>query len=41
MKMIIMGDYYDVYFLCDVLLLVDVFERFREVLIESFDLDFV
>lgn len=41
MRMIIMGDYYDLYLLCDVFLLVDVFERFREVLIESFNLDLV
>lgn len=34
-----MGDYHDLYLLCDVLLLADVFERFREVSIESFNLD--
>lgn len=34
-----MGDYHDLYLMCDVLLLVDVFERFREVSMESFDLD--
>lgn len=39
MKMTTMGDYHDVYLLCDVLLLADVFERFREVSIDSFDLD--
>ncbi|XP_062569833.1 uncharacterized protein LOC134231854, partial [Saccostrea cucullata] len=39
MKMTTMGDYHDVYLLCDVLLLADVFERFKEVSIESFDLD--
>jgi hypothetical protein len=34
-----MGDYHDLYLMCDVLLLADVFERFRVVSMESFDLD--
>lgn len=36
-----MGEYYDLYVLCDVVFLVDVFERFRSIIIKSFDLDFV
>lgn len=36
-----MGEYYDLYVLCDVLFLVDVFERFRCVFMKSFDLDLV
>lgn len=39
MKIQTMGDYHDLYVLCDVLLLSDVFERFRSVSMESFDLD--
>jgi hypothetical protein len=39
MNMETMGDYHDLYLMCDVLLLADVFERFREVSMESFDLD--
>lgn len=34
-----MGEYHDLYILCDVLLLADVFERFRSISIKSFDLD--
>lgn len=34
-----MGEYHDLYVLCDVLLLADVFERFRCVSMKSFDLD--
>lgn len=34
-----MGEYHDLYVLCDVLLLSDVFERFRDVSIKSFGLD--
>lgn len=36
-----MGEYYDLYIFCDVLFLVDVFERFRDIFMKSFDLDFV
>lgn len=39
MKIKTMGEYHDLYVLCDVLLLSDVFERFRSVSMESFDLD--
>lgn len=34
-----MGEYHDLYILCDVLLLADVFERFRDISMKSFDLD--
>lgn len=34
-----MGEYHDLYLLCDVLLLADVFERFRSVSMKSFKLD--
>lgn len=34
-----MGEYHDLYLLCDVLLLADVFERFRSVSLKSFQLD--
>lgn len=34
-----MGEYHDLYVLCDVVLLADVFERFRSITIKSFDLD--
>ncbi|KAK3106169.1 hypothetical protein FSP39_014172 [Pinctada imbricata] len=39
MKMETLGDYHDLYLKCDVLLLADVFERFRTLTIENFDLD--
>lgn len=34
-----MGEYHNLYVLCDVLLLADVFERFRSISLKSFDLD--
>ena len=34
-----MGDYHDLYLKSDVLLLADVFEEFRRVCLENYDLD--
>ena len=34
-----MGDYHDLYIKSDVLLLADVFEEFRNVCLENYDLD--